>query len=48
MAKVGGSKLHQALSQEDADSVAMLGSVRFCDGICSRLIWSKIQFTLTH
>lgn len=38
VAKVGGSKLHQALGQEDADSVAMLGPVGFCDRICSHLI----------
>lgn len=48
VAKIGGSKLHQALGREDADSVAVLGSVRFRDGICSLLIWSQIQFAVQY
>lgn len=46
VAKIGGSKLHEVLSMEDADGVAVLGSVRVRDRMCSLLIWSKSQFTV--
>ena len=46
VAKIGGSKLHEALSLEDADSVAVLGSIRFRDRNCFPLIWSKVQLTV--
>lgn len=41
VAKIGGSKLHQAPSREDADSVAVLGAIGFRDQICSPLIWRE-------
>lgn len=47
-AKIGGSKLHQALSREHADGVAVLGSKRLRDRMCSPLIWSKSQLSLIH